>query len=64
LQINDGERTDLVIEGGRSWNSHAGIALEPQNWPNAINNPLAPSPILRPGAVYRQRTAFVFSIGT
>ncbi|UWR14734.1 aldose epimerase family protein [Sulfitobacter sp. M368] len=61
LQVYDGELTDLVREGTRNWNSYAGIALEPQNWPNAINNPKAPSPILRPGEVYRQRTSFVFS---
>lgn len=64
LQIYDGALTNLVSEGGAQWPEYAGIALEPQNWPNAVNNPLAPSPILRPGAVYRQRTAFVFSAGT
>ena len=29
-----------------------GLAIEPQNYPNAINIPSMPSPILRPGETY------------
>lgn len=60
LQVYDGLRTDLVAVEGIGWPSHAGIALEPQNWPNAINNPLAPSSVLRPGETYRQLSKFGF----
>lgn len=37
-----------------------GLALEPQNYPNAINIPSLPSPILRPGETYDARQYFQF----
>lgn len=37
-----------------------GLALEPQNYPNAINLPSMPSPILRPGETYSERQYFAF----
>lgn len=38
-----------------------GLALEPQNYPNAINLPALPSPILRPGGHYSEQQYFVFN---
>ena len=38
-----------------------GLALEPQNYPNAINIPSLPSPILRPGETYDARQYFQFT---
>ena len=38
-----------------------GLCLEPQNYPNAINIPALPSPILRPGEVYSERQFFAFN---
>lgn len=60
LQVYDGVRTDLVAPEGKRWPSHAGLALEPQNWPDAINNPLAPASVLRPGDTYRQLSHYIF----
>jgi aldose 1-epimerase len=44
--------------GGSPYGPYAGVALEPQGWPDAPNNPHAPSVRLDPGQVYRQRTLF------
>jgi aldose 1-epimerase len=38
------------------------IALEPQTWPDAPNNPSFPSAVLRPGEVYRHVMEWRFSI--
>lgn len=38
-----------------------GLCLEPQNYPNAINIPSLPSPILRPGERYSEKQYFAFS---
>lgn len=35
-----------------------GLCLEPQNYPNAVNIPSMPSPILRPGEVYSEKAVF------
>jgi aldose 1-epimerase len=37
---------------------HAGIALEAEHFPDAVNQPSFPSVILRPGEVYRQTTDY------
>ncbi|WP_316777795.1 aldose epimerase family protein [Sedimentitalea todarodis] len=60
LQVYDGVRTDLVVLKREGWPSHAGIASEPQNWPDAMNNPLAPASALHPGETYRQLSRFTF----
>ena len=39
----------------------AGFCLETQNYPDAINHPNFPSPIVRPGVPYRSTTIFAFS---
>lgn len=38
-----------------------GLCLEPQNYPNAVNIPSMPSPILRPGEVYSEKQFFAFT---
>lgn len=40
---------------------HGGIALEPQTYPNAINEPPFPSSVLRPGEPYSHRMEWAFS---
>ena len=40
---------------------YAAIAIEPQNFPDAPNHPNFPSPVLRPGEVYRHRMEWRFS---
>jgi aldose 1-epimerase len=40
----------------------AGLALEPQNWPDAPNRSGFPSALLRAGEVYRQITRYRISM--
>lgn len=49
LQIYDGRHI------GRQF-----MAIEPQGWPNAVNQPHFPSPILKAGEFYRTRSQFIF----
>ena len=39
---------------------HGGLALEPQGFPDAVNQPAFPSVIVRPGQTYRRRAAYHF----
>ncbi|MCF8481764.1 MAG: galactose mutarotase [Rhodospirillum sp.] len=63
LQFYDGAMVTSNAAGldGQIHGAHAGLALEPQVWPDAPNQPSFPSALLRPGEVYEQRTALVFS---
>lgn len=47
--------------GGR-YCDYAGVALECQNFPDAVNRPEFPSPLLHPGATYCQKTVFRFGL--
>lgn len=62
LQVYDGGPLDVPVPGldGRRIGAHAGMALEPQVWPDAINHPAFPQAVMRPGETYRQHTQFVF----
>ncbi len=64
LQLYSGNSLDgsVVGRGGRTFRQSAGFALEAQNFPDAINHDGFPSPILRPGEVYRQEIAYRFSV--
>jgi aldose 1-epimerase len=42
---------------------HAGLALEPQCFPDAPNKPEFPSALLRPGETYRHVSVYRFSVG-
>jgi aldose 1-epimerase len=59
LQVFDGRATEAVA----GWPAYAGIALEPQIWPDAPNRPDFPSALLRPGETYRQVTRFALLQG-
>ena len=63
LQIYDGSRIDIELPGlaGKRMSANAGIAFEPQIWPDANHHEGFPSAILRPGETYRQHTQFAFS---
>ena len=39
---------------------HGGLALEPQGFPDAVNQPGFPSVLLRPGQTYRRRAVYRF----
>jgi len=63
LQFYDGARLGPLLpgHGGRRFGAHAGLCLEPQNFPDAPNRANFPNPILRPGERYRQVTIYRFS---
>ena len=63
LQIYDGGQIPahgLPGLGGRTYGKNAGMALETQGWPNAVNQPAFPNSMLRPGNRYGQTTRYVF----
>lgn len=47
--------------GGRMYRNFAGLALEPQIWPDSPNRPYFPQALLHPGDIYRQVTEYRFS---
>ncbi|MGY9046156.1 hypothetical protein P775_09080 [Puniceibacterium antarcticum] len=62
LQIYDSARQPHMTGlGGRQHGAFAGIALETQAWPDAVNRPAFPSAVLRPGEVYRHAVRYVFA---
>lgn len=61
LQIYDGAKIDTAPAiglGGAPYGPRAGLAIEPQRWPDAPNQQGYPSILLRPGEVYRQTSRF------
>lgn len=66
LQIYDGARIDAGLPGldGQTLAAHAGLAMEPQIWPDAHHHAGFPQAILRPGDTYDQHTQFIFSRDT
>jgi aldose 1-epimerase len=51
----------LVGTGNTAYRQSYGFALETQNFPDAPNQPHFPSPVLRPGQVYRHTTVYGLS---
>jgi aldose 1-epimerase len=49
-----------VGKGGAEYDKRCGFCLETQNFPDAINQPNFPSPVLRKGDEYRNRTVYAF----
>lgn len=54
-------RPGIVGRDGQPYPRFAGIALEPQAWPDAPNQPHFPSAVLLPDQTYHQQTRFKFS---
>jgi len=65
LQIYDGAHIDIDLPGltGTPMAACAGLALEPQVWPDANHHSQFPQAVLRPGERYDQHTQFCFSRG-
>lgn len=63
LQVYAGGQLDGTQRGssGRLDRQGAGIALEPQGFPDAPNQPAFPSPVLNPGEEYRSITLWRFT---
>jgi aldose 1-epimerase len=62
LQVYDGHGLDVPVSGleGRFMGRYAGIALEPQIWPDSPNRSDFPNPVLNPGEIYSQHTQYIF----
>ena len=62
IQVYDGHGLDVQINGidGRFLGAYAGIALEPQLWPDSPNRQDFASPYLFPGELYSQHTQYQF----
>ncbi len=61
LQVYDAARLDttpVLGHSGNPYGGHAGIAMEPQVWPDAPNQPNFPSITLRPGERFSQKSFF------
>ena len=64
MQVYDGAKLKPAAGiGGLRYGPRAGVALEPQNWPDAVNHDGFPDCVLRPGERYHQTTTFSFSKG-
>ncbi|MBG1233616.1 aldose epimerase family protein [Aestuariivirga litoralis] len=53
--------SDKIPGKGQTLQQHQAIAIEPQNVPDAPNNPNFPQSVLRPGRTYRNRIEWRFS---
>ena len=64
LQVYAGHKLAVAVPGlgGRRYGRHAGLALEPQAWPDAVNHAHFPDMVLRPGETYRQESVFRLSL--
>ncbi|XP_074316174.1 uncharacterized protein LOC141652551 [Silene latifolia] len=49
-------------KGGAVYNKHAGLCLETQGFPNAVNQPNFPSIVVEPGQKYQHSMLFEFSL--
>ncbi|WP_417689064.1 aldose epimerase family protein [Roseibium sp.] len=61
LQVYSGVALDTApFEGncGEPYGRLAGVAIEPQTWPDTANHPEYPSSLLQPGETYRQVSRF------
>ena len=52
---------EVVGAGGAVFGPHGGFCLETQHYPDSVNQPSFPSPILRPGRIFKSTTVFKFS---
>ena len=60
VQVYAGNFLDNRGKGGIYYGKRAGVALETQYYPDSVNHPNFPSPILRAGVIYRTATEFRF----
>lgn len=64
IQFYSGNFLDGSFGGksGRTYQRRAGICLETEHFPDAPNQPVFPSTILRPGETYRSTTVYRFKV--
>lgn len=63
VQFYAGSKVNVAVPGlgGKTYRPFAGLCLETQVWPDAINHPEFPNSVLRPGERLVQETDYVFS---
>jgi aldose 1-epimerase len=63
LQLYDRAKIDIDTLGlnGMKMGAYAGVALEPQIWPDAVHHEHFPSAVLYPHETYKQHTQYIFS---
>lgn len=62
MQFYSGNFLDGSIVGnGGTYRRHGAFCLEAQQFPDAINQPNFPTPLLQPGETYRQTTTYEFT---
>ena len=49
-------------KGGAEYSPRCGVCLETQNWPDAVNHPNFPSPIVRAGEEFKSETRWFLSV--
>lgn len=66
VQVYSGSFLDGSLQGasGRPYQARAALCIEPQAYPDAMNQPAFPDITLQPGAVYRNRIRYRFSKDT
>jgi aldose 1-epimerase len=63
IQLYTGNHLDgLQGKGGVSYKQHSSLALETQNYPDAINHTNFPSCVLRPGETYIHKCTYKFTV--
>lgn len=62
VQFYSGNYLDGSVtgKGGIAYVRHAGLCLETQGWPDAINQPSFPSVVIAPGEAYRHVVEYEF----
>lgn len=63
IQLYTGNYLDgqLIGKNKKAYRQYAGVCLECQLFPDAVNHPEFMSPILQPGKTYRQTTIYKFA---
>jgi aldose 1-epimerase len=49
-----------MVDGQKKFGKFAGVALETQHYPDAINKPQFPPVTLAPGQIFYQKTSYFF----
>jgi len=64
VQFFTGNRFDGSVTGvgGVVFYQHSGFCLEPQHFPNSINQPNFPSVVLKPGGVFESASLYRFTV--
>lgn len=61
VQVYTANWLETTGKGGVAYEKYGGVCLETQHFPNSPNTPAFPSPVLRPGELYRHDVVHTFS---